>query len=865
MTRPAIPILVVLAALLCAPPALAAPRVHVDPSSGVVDKMLGRFRPHPSDKYRAAHSFLEDRARALGLSPDLADLTTAGRSDDVGGTVLRFGQLHGDVPVRDAYVIVGFDPGGEIIHVDNGYVPDLDVPARPRLSKAEAVRTARQALGARRPSLRDVQLVVASGDQAHPGYHLAWEVTAVTMRPAGDWQILVDSQTGAVIRSVNRIQHAGPACVPADPSTDNSAAFVFVKSPVDALDDPDLRDADNVDAALTGCKLGNLTSSLALNGTYANTSLTPAPRATPPYTSLRSTNQRAVDEATAYYHANRSKEYLNLLGFPGVMNFSIGLNAADVGVGDNAFYSAVEKSIHFGTGGVDGAQDPDIVYHELGHAIQDDQVPGFPNGVETGALGEGFGDFWASALTDDAATTAMGAACWAAWDATSYFPYTGAPGSGCSRRVDGTKLYPVDLEGEFHADGEIWSAALWRLRTALGGAVVDALVIKGHTFLQPDAGFQDAADALQSADVALYSGTHAAAIDAALAAGWIPQTGTPASSAGLTSSVPFTCGPAHPYASDTRLECTHTIPGATRLRVHFSSFETEDQFDAVSIGDGGRQVQTLSGTPFGSPGDGFSAAVRGDTIVVRFWSDRSVTANGFDIDRIEYTTSSNTPPQATGDAYTQFGADTALSVAAPGVLANDEDDDGDTLTATKVSNPSHGTVALNSDGSFTYQPNEDYVGPDSFTYRASDGTADSNTVTVTITVTAGCNGRRATITGTSANNNLKGTNGDDVIAGLGGNDTIQAGSGVDTICGGVGNDTLRGENGNDVLFGDSGNDTLQGENGNDTLFGGVGADFLRGDAGNDALFGGSGTPDSCRGDTGTDTADASCESISGVP
>ena len=164
-----------------------------------------------------------------------------------------------------------------------------------------------------------------------------------------------------------------------------------MKSPVDALEiDPDLRDADNVDAALTGCKLGNLTSSLTLNGTYANTSPTSAPRATPPYTSLRSTNERAVDEANAYYHANRSKEYLNQLGFPGVMNFSIGLNAADVSVGDNAFYSAGEKSIDFGTGlGEDGAQDPDIVYHELGHAIQDDEVPGFPNGEETGALGRG--------------------------------------------------------------------------------------------------------------------------------------------------------------------------------------------------------------------------------------------------------------------------------------------------------------------------------------------------------------------------------------------------------------------------------------------------------------------------------------------
>ena len=881
LVRPAVPVLVVVGALLCLPPAAIAaptwsidqlkrdsiggPRIQVDSSSGQVDKVMGRFRPHSSDKYRAAHSFLESHARALGMSPSLADLTTAGRSDDVGGTVLRFGQLHGDVPVRDAFVIVGFDPRGDIIHVDNGYVPDLDVAARPQLSKGEAVRTAKRSLGASRPSVRDVELVVASGDRAHPGYHLAWEVTAVTERPAGDWQLLVDSQTGAVIRSVNRIQHAGPACVPADPSTDNSAAFVFVKSPVDALDDPDLRDADNVDAVLTGCKLGNLTSSLTLNGTYANTSLTSAPRATPPYTSLRSTNERAVDEANAYYHANRSKEYLNQLGFPGVMNFSIGLNAADASVGDNAFYSAGEKSVRFGTGGVDAAQDPDIVYHELGHAIQDDEVPGFGNGVETGALGEGFGDFWASALTDDAATTAMGAACFAAWDATSYFPYTGAPGSGCARRVDGTKLYPVDLTGEVHADGEIWSAALWRLRTALGGAVVDPLVIKSHTFLQPDAGFQDAADALQSADVALYGGAHAAAIDAALEAGGIPQTGTPASSAGLTSSVPFTCGSAHPYANDTRLVCTQTIPGATRLRVHFSSFETEDQFDVVSIGDGPRQVQTLSGTPFGSSGDGFSLAVRGDTIVVRFLSDSSVTANGFEIDRIEYTTSSNTPPQATGDAYTQFGSDTALSVAAPGVLANDHDDDGDTLTATKVSGASHGSVTLNSDGSFTYEPNEDYVGPDSFTYKVNDGTADSGTATVTITVAAGCNGRRATITGTGANNNLKGTNGDDVIVGLGGNDTVAGGSGFDTICGGIGNDSLRGDNGNDTLFGGSGNDTLRGDNGNDALFGGAGADALRGDAGNDALVGGTGTPDSCQGDTGTDIADTSCETISGVP
>jgi VCBS repeat-containing protein len=68
------------------------------------------------------------------------------------------------------------------------------------------------------------------------------------------------------------------------------------------------------------------------------------------------------------------------------------------------------------------------------------------------------------------------------------------------------------------------------------------------------------------------------------------------------------------------------------------------------------------------------------------------------------------------------------------VLANDTDADGNTLTAVKVSDPAHGTVTLNSDGSFTYTPSSGYTGTDSFTYQASDGQNDSNNITVNITV-----------------------------------------------------------------------------------------------------------------------------------
>ncbi|MBI1314693.1 tandem-95 repeat protein [bacterium] len=91
-------------------------------------------------------------------------------------------------------------------------------------------------------------------------------------------------------------------------------------------------------------------------------------------------------------------------------------------------------------------------------------------------------------------------------------------------------------------------------------------------------------------------------------------------------------------------------------------------------------------------------------------------------------------PVAADDSYST-AEDTALHVAASGVLANDSDTDGDTLTSVLISGPSNGTLTLNTDGSFDYTPDGNFVGTDAFTYRASDGVATSNVATVTLTVT----------------------------------------------------------------------------------------------------------------------------------
>ena len=98
-------------------------------------------------------------------------------------------------------------------------------------------------------------------------------------------------------------------------------------------------------------------------------------------------------------------------------------------------------------------------------------------------------------------------------------------------------------------------------------------------------------------------------------------------------------------------------------------------------------------------------------------------------------TSVNDTPTAVGESYSLV-EDGTLNVSAPGLLANDSDADGDSLTAVLVAGPSHGALILNSNGSFSYTPNANYNGSDSFTYRASDGASSSGAVTVSFNISA---------------------------------------------------------------------------------------------------------------------------------
>ena len=99
----------------------------------------------------------------------------------------------------------------------------------------------------------------------------------------------------------------------------------------------------------------------------------------------------------------------------------------------------------------------------------------------------------------------------------------------------------------------------------------------------------------------------------------------------------------------------------------------------------------------------------------------------------EEGTPKNSPPVAVNDFY-KTEMNTQLTVAAPGVLENDSDPEGNMLLSAKLTDPANGMVVMGTDGKFIYVPKNDFTGTDSFTYTVYDGIDASSTATVTITV-----------------------------------------------------------------------------------------------------------------------------------
>ncbi len=230
-------------------------------------------------------------------------------------------------------------------------------------------------------------------------------------------------------------------------------------------DDKDARSAVP-DSAYAEVPLRNLDGSGYLRGKWVvveSATGTPAYSQTGEYFYTRDQDQ--FEQVMGYFWVNQAQEYLQSLGFgstlPGIIKqpFSVKINQFG---GDNSYQTDKPFRIRLGKGGVDDAEDAEVIVHEYGHAVHESQVPGYGGSPDAGAIGESFGDYLAVTVGLAAAAqygwdVAANPACPMDWDSTSY---TSAP--HCIRRFD--RNLQATVEGGVHFRSQVWSQALWEIR-----------------------------------------------------------------------------------------------------------------------------------------------------------------------------------------------------------------------------------------------------------------------------------------------------------------------------------------------------------------------------------------------------------------
>ena len=308
--------------------------------------------------------------------------------------------------------------------------------------------------------------------------------------------------------------------------TSTGSAVVFAPNPVQDLGIQTLTDrkdaADAVpQAAYHAVSLTDLDGSGFLRGKWAEVvSETGNPAYSPTSTFLYDRHQDEFEQVMAYYWVTEAQKYIQSLGFGSTFR-PVNMKPQRLRINqwgvDNSFATDKQDEIRLGKGGVDDAEDGEVILHEYGHAIHFSQGFRFST-EEAGAISEGFGDYWAVTVSE-VVRESLGLSaspdpeCIADWDATSYTrtePH-------CLRRLDENKTYPDDLVGEVHADGEIWSQALWEIRGAIGNVKADTAILEGQFGFDGGTMPALAADIVAAADD-LYGPSTAGKVEAAFQA-----------------------------------------------------------------------------------------------------------------------------------------------------------------------------------------------------------------------------------------------------------------------------------------------------------------------------------------------------------
>ena len=503
-----------------------------------------------------ARAFLLETAQTYELPADLSNLRLARVQESLLGMHYHFQQTIGGYDVEGAEIIVSvLKSDNSIYRVYNNTYPvkrAVEVPSAVIDSETayDIVWAALHAAGDLHALPVQKVVYVPRGE----GFQLQSVIYFELSEPFGAWETRLDATTGDVISiedsSLHRVKTVATERTVAEriaevtaPLADRQAAFarvlriesdrrqaldqaqsrrasgtgvVFDPDPRTTLNDATLQDgspASAFTAAYVTRNLEDITfngSTYSLTGPWINIINFESPNTAPSttadgnWTATRGNN--AFNDALTYFHIDQNQRYMQSLGFSGATGIQegpIGTDTDGLSGADNSHYIPSSNRMAFGHGCVDDSEDADVVLHEYGHAIHY-SINSNWGGGDAGAIGEGFGDYWAGSYSYSTFNGDVFHPEWVfSWDGH------GVP-VGCwnGRILDafGAQYVPgttygahQGIPGGYQSD-ELWSTPLFQSLLELVGMAytresVDQIILESHFGIGSGVTMRDMANA----------------------------------------------------------------------------------------------------------------------------------------------------------------------------------------------------------------------------------------------------------------------------------------------------------------------------------------------------------------------------------
>jgi hypothetical protein len=210
-------------------------------------------------------------------------------------------------------------------------------------------------------------------------------------------------------------------------------------------------------------------------------------------------SESGFEDVNTFYHLTNLCNDIIAAGYTSLQDFYIEIDPHGASGADQSFYvSAAIPTIQFGEGGVDDAEDADVIVHEFGHALSDHASPLSNSGLERRAIDEGYGDYFAASYSRK----------FSDYNWENIFSWDGHNEFWFGRNANTSKHYPEDNSDNIYAASEIWSGALMDIFDIIGKTNCDQLVYETLFGSFPNMTMPDAALLILNAEATIFGGLY---------------------------------------------------------------------------------------------------------------------------------------------------------------------------------------------------------------------------------------------------------------------------------------------------------------------------------------------------------------------